>query len=83
MTLEDAIALAAADMDEFVVEKIIRHAGRGKNTKRWKYLVRWLDYKDGEDQWLSRAAIKDLEVLQVYADTNGIKLPDESSSSSK
>jgi hypothetical protein len=29
MTLEEAIALAAADMDEFFVEKIIRHTGNG------------------------------------------------------
>jgi hypothetical protein len=83
MTLEEAIALAAADMDEFFVEKIIRHAGPGNNPKRWKYLVRWLGYEEGDDQWLSWAAVKDLEALQVYADANGIKLPEESSRSGK
>jgi hypothetical protein len=83
MPLEEAISLAAADMDEFFVEKIIRHAGRGNNPKRWKYLVRWLGYEEGDDQWLSWAAVKDLEAPQVYADANGIKLPEKSSRSGK
>jgi hypothetical protein len=82
MTLEEAMALAAADMDEFFVEKIIRHAGRGNNPKLELLgplvgLWRW------GDTWLSWAAVKDLEALQIYADPNGIKLSEENLRSGK
>jgi hypothetical protein len=77
MTLDEAIYLAGADMYEFFVEKIVRHAEGGKNRKHWKYLVHWLGYEEGDDTCLSWAAVKDLEALQVYADVNGIKLLNE------
>jgi hypothetical protein len=76
MTLEEARGLAAVDMDEFFVDKVIRHGGPGNNPKRWTYLVRWLGYEPEDDTWLSWPAVKDLEALQIYADANGIKLPE-------
>jgi hypothetical protein len=76
MTLEEAIALAAVDLDEFFVESIIRHTGTGKDPKRWNYLVRWLGYEEGDDSWLRWSAVKDLAALEEYARVNGIQLPE-------
>jgi hypothetical protein len=75
-TLQEAIALAAVDLDEFYVEKIVRHVEMGKNPKKWKYLVRWLGYEEGDDSWLDWTAVKDLEALEEYAQANQLVLPD-------
>ena len=42
MTEEEATALAAVDLDEFYVEKIVGHTGTGRNPKRMEFQVRWL-----------------------------------------
>jgi hypothetical protein len=75
MTLEEAIALAAVDLDEFYVEKVVSHEEKGKNPKNWKYLVRWLGYEEGDDSWLNWSAVKDLEALEEYALSKNITLP--------
>jgi hypothetical protein len=66
MTEEEATALAAVDMDEFYVEKIVEHSGSGKNPKKWMYRVRWLGYEPEEDTWLPWASVKNLQALDNY-----------------
>ena len=53
--------LAATDLEEFYVEKIIGHSGTGKNPKEWKFRVRWLGYEPEDDTMLDWAAVKDLD----------------------
>jgi hypothetical protein len=73
--LQEATALAAVDLDEFYVDKIVSHEGTGNNPKKWKYWVRWLGYEDGNDTLLPWSSVKDLEALEIYANANGIVLP--------
>ena len=42
MPKEKIDTLAAIDLDEFYVEKIMGHSGTGKNPKKWKFRERWL-----------------------------------------
>ena len=35
--LKEIDTLAATDLDEFYVEKIVGHSGMGKNPKKWKF----------------------------------------------
>ena len=42
MPKEKIETLAATDLNEFYVEKIIGYSGTGKNPKKWKFRVRWL-----------------------------------------
>ena len=76
MTEEEATALAAVDLDEFYVEKIVGHTGTGRNPKRMELKVRWLGYEPEDDTWMPWKAVKDLEALEVYARENNITLPE-------
>jgi hypothetical protein len=67
MTIEEAMNLAAVDLDEFHVEKIVTHSGGGKDPKKWTFRVRWVGYEEGDDTWLPWSAVKDLEALDVYS----------------
>jgi hypothetical protein len=66
MTEEEAIALAAVDMDEFYVDSIIDHTWDGKNPKKWSYRVRWAGYEPEDDTWLPWSSVKDLEALDKF-----------------
>jgi hypothetical protein len=66
MTEEEAAALAAADMDEFYVDRILEHRGKGSNPKKWEYRVRWLGYEEADDTWQPWSSIKDLRALDDY-----------------
>jgi hypothetical protein len=74
--LREAIALASVDLDEFYVEKIVRHVEMGTNKKKWKFLVRWLGYEEGDDSWLNWAQVKDLVALDEYATANELVFPE-------
>ncbi len=50
--------------DEFVVEKIVSHRGKTKNTIR--FLVHWLGYPDSEDSEIGFDQAKDLAALDAY-----------------
>jgi hypothetical protein len=76
MTEEEATALAAVDLDEFYVEKIVGHTGTGRNPKRMEFKVRWLGYEPEDDTWMPWKSVKDLEALEVYARENNITLPE-------
>jgi hypothetical protein len=75
--LDDAIALAMVDLDEFHVESIVDHEGTGKDPKRWKYRVRWTGYEPEEDTWLPWSSVKELSVMDEYRDTHPeLKIPE-------
>jgi hypothetical protein len=76
MTLAEATALAAVDLDEFYVEGIVQHEGSGNNPKKWKYKVRWLGYEEGDDTWLPYSSVKNLKALDDYAAALGISIPE-------
>jgi hypothetical protein len=67
MTRQEIEALAAVDLDEFHVEKIVEHRGKGKDPKKWEFRVRWLGYEPDDDTWLKWTAVKDLEALDIYS----------------
>jgi hypothetical protein len=68
MTLEEATALAAVDLDEFYVEKIVKHDAVGKNKNKWRFRVRWLGYEPDDDTWLYWTAVKDLAAMDEYSE---------------
>jgi hypothetical protein len=76
MMWTDKVALAAVDLDEFYVEKIITHDGNGRDPKKWTYLVRWAGYEEGDDSWLKYSAVKDLVALDEYARENNLVIPE-------
>jgi hypothetical protein len=68
MTLAEATALAAVDMDEFYVEKIVAVEKNGKNKKKWRFQIRWLGYEPSDDTWVGWDAVKDLAALDEFAE---------------
>ena len=67
MTKEEIEVLSAVDLDEYYVEKIVAHEGKGRNPKNWKFKVRWFGYEPEEDTWLNWTAVKDLAALDTYS----------------
>ena len=51
------------DEDEFYVEKIINHKGKGN---KMKFFVKWLHYDDEHNSWISWNDTKDLAALDTY-----------------
>ena len=45
MTKEEIKLLAAIDLDEYHVHKIVSHEEKGWNPKNWKFKVRWVGYE--------------------------------------
>jgi hypothetical protein len=60
----EALQLAAADKDIFVVEAIVEH--RGSTKRNLKFQVRWLGHDPSEDTMLSYQEAKDLVALHTY-----------------
>ena len=59
--------------DEFYIEKIINHKGRGKKMQFW---VKWLGYGDEDNSWVPWSEAHDLAALDTYLLNNpDIKVP--------
>ena len=74
--------IAAADLDEYVVEKIISHrpVGEARTLPLSKYffLVKWEDF--AEPTWEPYSGVKNLEPLDHYSDEHpDLKIPKFSS----
>jgi hypothetical protein len=74
--------IAAADLDEYVVEKIISHrpVGEARTLPLSKYffLVKWEDF--AEPTWEPYSGVKNLEPLDHYSDEHpDLKIPKSSS----
>jgi Chromo (CHRromatin Organisation MOdifier) domain len=63
-------------MDEFYVESIVEHKGKGDNPKRWTYRVRWLGYEESDETWLPYSWVENLAVLDEYAAAQKIAIPE-------
>jgi hypothetical protein len=68
LTLAEATALAAVDMDEFYVEKIFYVEKNGKIKKKWRFKIRWLGYEPDDDTWLGWDAVKNLQALDDFVE---------------
>jgi len=74
--------IAAADLDEYVVERIIEHRPKGeKRTKplsNYYFLVKWEGFS--EATWEPYSGIKNLEPLDIYSQEHpDLKIPISSS----
>ncbi len=70
--------IAAADLDEYVVEKIIAHRPEGENRtqplSKYFFLVKWEDFE--EPTWEPYSGICKLKPLEVYGDNHpNLKIP--------
>jgi len=48
----DPLQVAAADADEFIIERVLDHAGDPKRRSSLDFLVKWLGYDDNENLWI-------------------------------
>jgi len=74
--------IAAADLDEYVVEKIISHRPEGETRTlpltKYFFLVKWEDFD--EPTWEPYSGIKTLKPLDEYSNQHpGLKIPNLSS----
>ena len=74
--------IAAADLDEYVVEKIISHRPVGETRtqplSKYFFLVKWEDF--AEPTWEPYSGIKNLEPLDRYSDEHpNLIIPNSSS----
>jgi hypothetical protein len=74
--------IAAADLDEYVVEKFIGHRPTGENRtipmSKYFFLVKWEEFS--EPTWEPYSGVKNLEPLDLYGDEHpGLKIPKSSS----
>jgi hypothetical protein len=70
--------IAAADLDEYVVEKIIDHRPIGETRtiplSKYYFLVKWKDFD--ETTWEPYSGVKNLEPLDEYNEAHpGLKIP--------
>jgi|GEM_PF-3825215 len=70
--------IAALDLDEFVVEKILNHKPAGDSRtqplSKYHFLVKWEDFD--EPTWEPYSGVKNLEPLDDYSVANpGLKIP--------
>ena len=73
--------IAAADLDEYVVDKIIDHRPTGENRNiplsKYYFLVKWEEFT--EPTWEPYSGVKNLEPLDLYGDEHpGLKIPKSS-----
>jgi hypothetical protein len=76
--VHDLAKLAAKDLDEYVVEKILDHRPTGRVRKlplsKYFFLVKWVDFE--EPTWEPYSGIKNLEPLDQYSRANPeLKIP--------
>jgi hypothetical protein len=65
--LPELITLAATDMNEYVVEKILSHKPKGNRTvplSRYLFEVQWKDFL--ETTWEPYSSLKDIEPMEEY-----------------
>jgi len=69
-TLTTALKAAKQDglVDEYLVEKIIKHKfqGRSRSLQTIRFLIRWEGWGSEHDRWMPYADVCELEALDVY-----------------
>jgi hypothetical protein len=76
--IHELAKIAAQDLDEYVVDKILDHKPSGSTRKqplsKYYFLVKWEDFD--EPTWEPYSGIKNLEPLDVYSAANpGLAIP--------
>jgi hypothetical protein len=61
----ELLRIAALDIDEYLVDKIMDHRG-SKKAKTLKFRVRWEGYEPEDDTWEPWAEVKHLAALDTY-----------------
>ena len=71
----DLKELAAADHEEFIVERILDMKGNPRKKKTLQFLVEWKGYDDSENTWEPWSNVRNLEALDEYIRSHpGLKL---------
>ena len=68
----DPFEIAAKDLDEEVIEKIVDHTVH-RLKSRMDFKVRWLGYDDRHDLWLPWDKLRDNTLLHKYLFQNGME----------
>jgi hypothetical protein len=81
--LPELTKIAAADLDEYVVEKILSHRPEGETRtqplSKYFFLVQWEDFD--EPTWEPYSGVRNLEPMDSYSDQHpNLKIPISSSS---
>ena len=76
--LPELTKLAATDLDEYVVEKILSHRPEGENRNqplsKYFFLVQWEDFD--EPTWEPYSGVRNLEPMDTYSDQHpNLKIP--------
>jgi hypothetical protein len=50
--MDNPLKLAAADYDEFIIERVLEHTGDPKRKSSLDFLVKWLGYDDSHNLWI-------------------------------
>jgi hypothetical protein len=66
---DNLVALAAADHDEFIVEKILDMRGDPKRKKSLEFLVKWHGYDDDENTWEPWSHVRHLKAMDEFLHT--------------
>jgi transposase InsO family protein len=69
---DDPFAIAAKDLDEEQVEKIVDHTDVAQKSKM-DFLVRWAGYDESHDLWLPWSQLRDNVKLHKYLFDNGME----------
>lgn len=61
----------------YEVEKVVEHVGSGTNMKNTKYRVRYVNYSEAEDEWLSLKELEGAkEIVEAYHVIRGLQPPE-------
>jgi hypothetical protein len=71
---DDLLRWAAADVDEFVVARILNHRGPKKKKTEMEFLVSWKDFDSSYDSWEPYVNVAKTEALEVYAKAHGLRI---------
>ena len=67
---KDLVAIAARDLDEYVIEDIVghRYMNGSKNNKytNLEFQVRWETLEESEDTWLPYRELRDCSAIDIY-----------------
>ena len=63
----DPAAVAAADKDMWLVERIVAHRGSPHSRGKMRFRVRWKGFEASDDTWEPWASVRQLAALREYA----------------